>query len=82
MAQALQVLETCKVFICLAYEIAKQGLIVEKQKKVPLIYENVYLDVGFRIYLLIEQKVILELKTVEKLEEIHRAQVLYLPKTK
>ena len=60
---------------CLVYEINKTGLRVERQKSLPLIYEEVKLDVGYRIDLLIEEKVIIELKAVEFLNEIGRAHV-------
>jgi len=61
---------------CLFYELQKIGLHVEKQKPLPLVYKEVKLDVGYRIDLLIEGKVIIELKSVEALNEIHIAQVL------
>ena len=49
---------------------------VEKQKALPLIYENVKLDVGYRIDLLIEKKLIIEIKSVEALNDLHLAQIL------
>ena len=49
---------------CLYYEILKQGIEVEKQKKLPLIYEDVQLEVGYRVDLLIEKKLIVEIKAV------------------
>lgn len=61
---------------CLFYEIRKFGLKVEKQKALPLIYEEVKLEVGYRIDLLIENKLIVEVKSVEALNDIHLAQVL------
>lgn len=61
---------------CLAYEIQKTGLIVQRQAGLPLKYEDVVLDVGYRVDILIEKKVILELKAVEKLLPIHQAQIL------
>ena len=61
---------------CLFYEITKQGLYVQKQKALPLIYEEVKLDVGYRIDLLIENKLIVEVKSVEALNDLHLAQVL------
>jgi GxxExxY protein len=61
---------------CLYYELQKAGLQVEKQKPLPLIYKEVKLDVGYRIDLFVEGKVIIELKSVEALNEIHIAQVL------
>tara|TARA_R110001606_G_C14925258_1_gene597163 strand:- start:142 stop:519 length:378 start_codon:yes stop_codon:yes gene_type:complete len=61
---------------CLFYEISKRNLKVEKQKALPLIYEEVKLDVGYRIDLIVEDKVIVELKSVEKINDVHLAQVL------
>lgn len=61
---------------CLFYEINKSGLFVEKQKPMPLIYEEVKLDCGYRIDLMIERKLILELKSVDSLNDVHLAQLL------
>ncbi len=61
---------------CLFYELKKSGLKVEKQKALPLIYEEVKLDTGYRIDLLVENKVIVELKSVEAINKVHLAQVL------
>lgn len=61
---------------CLFFEIAKAGLVVEKQKVVPVIYETITLESGFRLDLIIENKVIVELKAVEALNEVHFAQTL------
>jgi GxxExxY protein len=61
---------------CLFYELGKRNLKVEKQKPLPLIYEEVKLNVGYRIDLLVEHKVIIELKSVESLTDVHLAQVL------
>jgi GxxExxY protein len=61
---------------CLFYELQKTGLQVEKQKPLPLVYREVKLDVGYRLDLIVEGKVIVELKSVEALNEIHIAQVL------
>ena len=61
---------------CLCYELLKTNLKVEKQKSLPLIYEEIRLDAGYRIDLLIEEKVIIELKAVESLTDLHLAQVL------
>jgi len=61
---------------CLFYELRKGDLIVEKQKPLPLIYEDVKLDVGYRIDLFVENKVIIELKSVENLTDVHLAQIL------
>lgn len=61
---------------CLFYELAQLGLIVEKQKALPLIYENVKLDVGYRIDLMVENNIIVEIKSVDALCDLHMAQIL------
>ena len=61
---------------CLAYELTKSGLKIEKEKPMPLIYEEVHLDCGYRIDLLVENKVVIELKVVEAFNDIHIAQTL------
>ena len=61
---------------CLAFELADRGLSVERQKGLPVIYRDVKLDCGYRIDLLVEDKVIVELKAVERVEPIHTAQLL------
>jgi len=61
---------------CLVYEIQKTSLNVQRQAGLPLKYEDVILDVGYRVDILIEKKVVLELKAVEKLLPIHQAQIL------
>lgn len=61
---------------CLAYELRKKGLKVEVEKSLPLVYEEVKLEVGYRIDLMVENKVVVELKTVEAFTDVHTAQVL------
>ena len=61
---------------CLYYELIKRELLVKKQKTLPLVYEEVKLDAGYRIDLLIEKKVIIEIKSVESLNDVHLAQIL------
>ena len=61
---------------CLFYELKKASVKVEKQKALPLIYEEVKLDIGYRIDLIVEDKVIIELKSVESINDVHLAQVL------
>jgi GxxExxY protein len=61
---------------CLYYEIRKAGILVEKQKNLPLVYEDVKLECGYRVDLLIEKKVVVEIKSVEALNDVHLAQVL------
>lgn len=61
---------------CLFYELSKTGLLIEKQKAMPLVYENVRLDIGYRLDLMVERKVIIEVKSCESLNDVHLAQVL------
>jgi len=61
---------------CLYYELQKSGLFVEKQKVLPLVYEDIKLDAGYRIDLLVERKLVVELKSVEELNSLHLAQIL------
>ena len=61
---------------CLFYKIKKEGMFVEKQKALPLIFEEVKMDVGYRVDLLVENKLIIELKAVEAFTDVHLAQVL------
>lgn len=61
---------------CLAYRLAKRELIVERQKPIPLVFEGVRLECGFRCDIVVERKVIVELKSVECLNDVHLAQVL------
>ncbi|MGB0982411.1 MAG: GxxExxY protein [Saprospiraceae bacterium] len=60
----------------LEYELKQQGLYVERQKKLPLIYETVELTDAYRLDLLVENKIIIELKSVESLHEVHYKQIL------
>ena len=61
---------------CLAYEITQDGLYVEKEKPMPLIYREVKLDIGYRLDLLVERKVVVEIKVVEAFNDVHLAQIL------
>lgn len=61
---------------CLYYEIRQAGLSVQKERPMPIVYKEVKLDHGYRIDLLVENKVVVEIKTVEALNEVHLAQVL------
>ena len=58
------------------YELVKAGLFVEKQVAMPLIYEELQLNVGYRVDLLVEKKVILEIKSVELLQNVHHLQIM------
>jgi GxxExxY protein len=61
---------------CLFYEIVKAGLKVEKEITLPIIYKEIKLDQGYRIDLLVEDKLVIELKTVENFTSVHFAQIL------
>ena len=62
--------------VCLAYELSKAGVKAERQIALPVIYDEVRLDAGYRLDLLVEGIVIVELKVIEKLLPIHTAQLL------
>ncbi len=61
---------------CLFYTLQQSGLYVEKEKALPLIYEEVKLEIGYRIDLLVERKIVVEIKSCEALTDVHIAQVL------
>ena len=61
---------------CLFYKITSSGMFVEKEKPMPLVFESVRLDCGYRIDLLVENKLVIELKSVDALNDIHLAQTL------
>ena len=61
---------------CLLYKLFQAGIIAEKEKPMPLIFEEVKLDCGYRIDILVENQIVLEIKSVEALNDVHRAQVL------
>ena len=61
---------------CLCHELRAAGLEVEVQKALPVVYKSVKLDCGYRIDLLVEKKVVIEIKAVEALNEVHLAQIL------
>ncbi|HEX8843319.1 MAG TPA: GxxExxY protein [Pyrinomonadaceae bacterium] len=61
---------------CLCYELSLDKLNVRRQVPLPVVYKGIKLDCGYRIDLIVEEKVIVELKTVEKLLPIHQAQLL------
>lgn len=61
---------------CLFYKIRKEGLKVVKEKPVPIVYEEIRLECGYRIDLLVEDKVVIELKSVAELTDVHLAQIL------
>lgn len=61
---------------CLHYELDKAGLATVKQKPMPLVYENRKLDLGYRIDLLVEDKIVIEVKSVDALNPVHLAQLM------
>lgn len=61
---------------CLAAELRHDGLAVEEQLGVPLVYREVHLDCGFRMDLLVEKELVVELKAVDQLGPVHRSQIL------
>jgi GxxExxY protein len=61
---------------CLCYELSQAGIHFERQKELPVKYQNVMIDCGYRIDLLVEGKLIVELKSVDTLQRIHEAQLL------
>lgn len=61
---------------CLYYKIIQSGLRAEKEKAMPLIYEEVKLECGYRIDILVENKVVIEVKAVEAINDVHMAQTL------
>ena len=61
---------------CLLYELKLAGLKVQKEKPMPIIYKEIKLDHGYRMDLLVEDKVVIEIKTVDNLIDVHKAQVL------
>ena len=67
---------------CLAYELEQQGLHVQQQLPLPVVYKDVKLNAGYRIDILVENKVIIEIKSVDNLADIHTAQLLTYLKLK
>lgn len=61
---------------CLMYELRQSGLFVERQKALPLVYKDVKLDAGYRIDLMVERQIIIEIKSIDALADIHLAQIL------
>ena len=61
---------------CLFYKIIEAGLFAEKEKPMPLIFEGVKLEIGYRIDILVENKLVIEVKSVEALNDVHLAQTM------
>ena len=60
----------------LYHELTKKGLKVERQKPIPVVWDDIHLDIGFRSDLIVEEKVIIEIKSVEKISNVHLKQLL------
>lgn len=60
---------------CLYFELIQQGLLVERQKELPVIYKSINMEIGFRADLIVEQKVIVEIKSQESIAPVHQKQV-------
>jgi GxxExxY protein len=61
---------------CLSFELRKNGLRIERQKAVPVVYKEIKLDCGYRIDILVEDLIVIELKTVDEFNPVHEAQIL------
>lgn len=61
---------------CLAFELQESGLFVERQKALPLVYKGIRFEAGYRLDLMVENKFIVEVKSVEALNDVHLAQIL------
>ncbi len=61
---------------CLYYELNKNGILAEKEKAMPLYYEEVKMEIGYRVDLIVENKVIVEIKCAECINDVHTAQVI------
>jgi len=61
---------------CLAFELTKTGLSIKRQQPTPVVYKNIKLDCGYRIDILVEDSVVIELKVVDEFNPVHEAQVL------
>lgn len=61
---------------CLSYELEKAGLKVEKQKALPVVYKEIKLDCGYRMDIVVDNTIVLEIKSVDVLNPVHEAQIL------
>ena len=62
--------------VCLVHELRKRGLRVQTEVAVPIVYDGVLIDIGFRLDVLVEEVVVVELKTVSRLKDVFKAQLL------
>jgi len=61
---------------CLFYELSKTDLFIERQKPLPLFYETIKMEIGYRLDFLVENKLVIEVKAVEAISDVHKAQVI------
>jgi GxxExxY protein len=61
---------------CLTHELVQAGLVVQRQKPLPVLYKGLRLDIGYRLDLVVDDRLIIELKSVERLDRVHFAQML------
>jgi GxxExxY protein len=61
---------------CLFHDMRNSGFLIEKERPMPIVYKGIKLDHGYRMDLLVENKVVIEIKTVERFTDVHMAQVL------
>jgi GxxExxY protein len=61
---------------CLSYELIKNGLVIKRQQPTPVIYKEIKLECGYRIDILVENSVVVELKVVDEFNPVHEAQIL------
>ena len=61
---------------CLAFDLSKSGLSIKRQKPIPVVYKEIKLDCGYRIDLLVENEVVIELKSIDTFAPVHTAQIL------
>jgi len=62
--------------VCFEHELLQEGLFVERQKALPVVYNNIKLDAGYRIDLLVEKQIVVEIKSVEAINPVYEAQLL------
>ena len=62
--------------VCLAHELIERGLAIERQKPLPIVYRGQTLDCGYRVDLLVEGAVVVEVKSIEKFDRVHGAQLV------
>jgi GxxExxY protein len=61
---------------CLAHELGKSGLSFRRQLALPVVYDGMVMEAGYRVDLLVEERVVVEVKAIDKIADVHRAQLL------